>query len=369
MKKLLKPGGEPLFMGHKREALLFFAMLLMVFIIGTACAFKIDKDVEIVLDTNVNQIGGPKQSMTVTAGLMDTVEQTIEDAGITLTDEMTVSPKLSTRIVQVDQIVVTDKVDGVIKVDGEEIPFFTAADTVMEVLNEYGISLGEHDEVSPSKYALISKDCNVIEIHRIEYKTESRQTEIAYTTTEQENDEVEQGTNTVLQTGQNGLEMLVEIVTYRDGEAAERRVIADVNLITPVTEIVEVGTKDPNGASTGNATAAIGDQMDFICAVVAQEGGCSYEGALAVISCIMNRVDHGGWGGSDVISVITAPGQFSAYLDGAYEKYLGASLPEVRQAVTDCMENGIRSHNYMSFRGYYVEGALNICGNYYFNPL
>jgi len=105
--------------------------------------------------------------------------------------------------------------------------------------------------------------------------------------------------------------------------------------------------------------------MDFICAVVAQEGGQSYEGALAVISCIMNRADIG-WGGSDPTAVIVAPYQFSAYSSGAYLKYVGADMPEVRQAVTDCIVGGVRSHPYLSFRSYYWKaGCVNIGGNYY----
>jgi len=130
-------------------------------------------------------------------------------------------------------------------------------------------------------------------------------------------------------------------------------------------EGIDTSSTTGTNTTTGNATAAI-DNMDFICAVVCQEGGSSYEGALAVISCMMNRVDSGAWGGSDIISVITAPGQFAAYLDGAYTKYLGQDLPEVRQAVTDCMQGGKRSHSYQSFRSYYwIDGCVNICGNYY----
>ena len=43
----------------------------------------------------------------------------------------------------------------------------------------------------------------------------------------------------------------------------------------------------------------------------------------------------GAWGGSDVMSVITAPGQFEAYLSGAYTQRLGTDMPEVERAVTD----------------------------------
>jgi len=122
-----------------------------------------------------------------------------------------------------------------------------------------------------------------------------------------------------------------------------------------------------HGGSTGNATESTANtDMDLICAIVAHEGGTSYEGSLAVISCVMNRVDAGNWGGSDALSVLTAPGQFASYLDGYYTQYLGADIPEVRAAVTDCMDGGLRSHPYTSFRSYETDGSVNICGNWYF---
>lgn len=118
-------------------------------------------------------------------------------------------------------------------------------------------------------------------------------------------------------------------------------------------------------ASTGNSTE-ISDQMDFICAVVAAECGSSYDGALAVISCVMNRVDSGRWGGHDAVSVLTAPGQFAAYLDGPYKRFLGGKYPDyVKKAVTDCMVGGIRNHHYQSFRAGSSYGVWNCGGNSY----
>ncbi len=105
--------------------------------------------------------------------------------------------------------------------------------------------------------------------------------------------------------------------------------------------------------------------FDLICAIVQHEGGASYEGALAVMSCVMNRVDSGRWGGSDPVSVLTAPGQFSSYLDGYYKQFLGRTSLEVQRAVLDCL-NGKRSHPYQSFRSYPTSGSIQIGGNYFF---
>lgn len=130
-------------------------------------------------------------------------------------------------------------------------------------------------------------------------------------------------------------------------------------------KLKEVQKKLQQYASTGNKTE-VTDQMDFICAVVASECNVNYEGALAVISCVMNRVDSGRWGGKDAVSVLTAPGQFAGYLDGPYKRYLNGHYPPyVKQAVTDCMTKGIRNHNYQSFRAGSSYGVWNCGGNSY----
>ncbi|MGI6557146.1 MAG: PcsB-like coiled-coil domain-containing protein [Pseudoramibacter sp.] len=119
-------------------------------------------------------------------------------------------------------------------------------------------------------------------------------------------------------------------------------------------------------STTSGSTADPGDQLDFICAVVAAECNASYDGALAVISCVMNRVDSGKWGGHDAVSVLKAPGQFAAYLDGPYKRYLGGKYPDyVKQAVIDCMQNGKRNHPYQSFRSGSSYGVWNCGGNSY----
>jgi uncharacterized protein YabE (DUF348 family) len=233
------------------------------------------------------------------------------------------------------------------------------------------------------------------------------ETSIPYTSTTRENADLAKGTQNIVTAGVNGVTKTTERVTYENGVEASRTVI-DVTTTDPVNEVIEVGTKEEAAAvttpetpaqpaqdtttvttpdtsstdttssdtsssssdssvSSGNSTESVSDSdFDLICAIVAHEGGTSYDGALAVISCVMNRADSGAWGGSDALSVLTAPGQFASYLDGYYTQYLGADIPEVRQAVRDCLYSGVRSHPYTSFRSYETSGSVNICGNWYF---
>ncbi len=115
------------------------------------------------------------------------------------------------------------------------------------------------------------------------------------------------------------------------------------------------------------------EQLELIWAIVAQECSTSYEGALAVASCAMNRADenYGGYG-MDILSQLTAPGQFcyspSVSDPSLWQARLGGNVADfVKQAVDDCLSQGKRNHSFKSFRSTQAEGRVNIGGNWYFN--
>ncbi len=120
-------------------------------------------------------------------------------------------------------------------------------------------------------------------------------------------------------------------------------------------DYVSITNKQPM-ASTYTANSS--EQLDIIYAVVAQECASSYEGALAVISCVLNRCESPAWqayGGHDPYRQITFSGQFaySELVDSGqhYKQYLGGKAPDyVKQAVDDALTKGIRNHTYTRFR-------------------
>lgn len=131
------------------------------------------------------------------------------------------------------------------------------------------------------------------------------------------------------------------------------------------------------GKGTGghrvDATNYSQSDLELIWAVVGQEDNGSYEGALAVISTAMNRVESPAWSycGSNALQQLKAPGQFCYSNDRYWVPRLGGNVPQyVKQAVNDCLKKGIRNHNHTSFRSTKgkVTGndAVQIGGNWYF---
>lgn len=130
---------------------------------------------------------------------------------------------------------------------------------------------------------------------------------------------------------------------------------------------------DTGSVYATDTTSYTQDQLDLIWAVVAQEDDTSYEGALAVISTVMNRADlnYGGYG-TNALSQLTADGQFAyspkVSSPSLYQRRLNGNVPDfVKQAVSDCLTRGIRNHNFLSFRSSNSNGiSTQIGSNWYF---
>ena len=216
------------------------------------------------------------------------------------------------------------------------------------------------------------------------------------------------GTTQTTTQGVNGEKTVTTEMTYEDGKLVSQKEISSTITKQPVTQVVAIGTKEETAttqttdstqstaatttsttstSSSSNSTQSSLSQyvsqtknitynhttenvsasdFDFLCAVVSQEDNSGYEGALAVISCIMNRADSGKWGGTTAVAVVKAKGQFSAYSSGAHKKYLnGKSSAAVQAAVKDCVYGGVRNHSYYSFQATKKANSVKIGGNYY----
>lgn len=109
--------------------------------------------------------------------------------------------------------------------------------------------------------------------------------------------------------------------------------------------------------------------FNLLVAVVSSESNKKKDDILAVTSVILNRCDRSG---KTPIEVITAPGQFSGYLQGYYMNYLNndntlkSNTTLVQEVVTDAL-NGVRNNTYYSFRSwnsyYYGENYIVEYGN------
>ena len=137
----------------------------------------------------------------------------------------------------------------------------------------------------------------------------------------------------------------------------------------------KAGDVNPTPAEPHPVTDA--QKLDVICAIVMQEAGNKYDGALAVMSLFLNRCESPRWkayGGNDVYKQMTFKGQSSYSNDGYYKKYLNGNYTEtVKKAVDDAINKGKRNHKYTCCRtdtDYYRRihpNGIPIDGNWFFD--
>ena len=336
-------------------------------IVSLFCALLVRKPVKVVVDNKIR--GDQGQVVDVNAKLTSRVGDVLTDEGIVVEDHYNVNHDLGAMTAGVDEIKIVARVSGTVHVGDKDIRYDSSAETVGDLLNELGIKTDRDDAVVPGTDTKLTTDLNDIQIKRAEYMTVSHNEVIAPPKEQRVNPDKLYGTATVVDAGTPGTKVVTEKIATIDGVEVGREVIKEVVAAKPTARVEEIGAKLEKGGviSTGHSTAELSDaDFDLLCAVVRQEAGTDYEGNMAVISCIMNRVDQGR---GDVMTVIKAAGQFAAYFDGAYQKYTNGAYPEeTRKAVEDCVKGGLRSHNYVNFRSYPQtdEPSFEICGNWYF---
>lgn len=285
--------------------------------------------------------------------------------------------------------------------NGYEMTVLTSKTKVSEILEENNIILEENQKTIPGldseitegqNIKIADKSYNEVQIANVsEQGTEAtldellknyapitekivvEQVTIPYETiTKNSTTTTEKTTNKVIQQGQDGLKEITYKIKYQNDVEIEKTVISEVTIKEPVNKIVQV-QKVTSRSSTvvsysGGKWQYSASDFDLLCAITAQECSSSYTGALAVITTACNRAQSTKWrkNGTDPLSQYKAPGQFCYSIDSHWKKRLNGNYSSVVvQAVTDAL-NGVRNHNYLSFRAAGTHSGQLIGGNVYF---
>ncbi|SEF16961.1 Uncharacterized conserved protein YabE, contains G5 and tandem DUF348 domains [Jiangella alba] len=128
--------------------------------------------------------------------------------------------------------------------DGATNPVTTTGLTVAEALTEAGITLGELDLVEPAADAALA-DALAVTVRRVTVETATVTEAVPFEVTEQEDDSLEKGSESVETEGKAGtLERVVQN-TYIDGELSTTDVLSEEVVAAPVDQVVLIGTKEP----------------------------------------------------------------------------------------------------------------------------
>jgi Tol biopolymer transport system component len=129
-----------------------------------------------------------------------------------------------------------------IEVDGKSQVVETEAETVRQVLSEAQVTLGDLDRVEPDLWEGVQEGME-IRVTRVEEESEVEVQKIPFERRVIKDEALEVGESRVMQTGAEGEEEVVYLVTYEDGEEVARKVEARRVVLEPVPEVKLVGAK------------------------------------------------------------------------------------------------------------------------------
>jgi uncharacterized protein YabE (DUF348 family) len=199
-------------------------------------------------------LNGKQRQVIVTAL---TVGEVIEEMRLRGSLADFVGASRSERVTPGMVLVYRNAVGIVVAHDGKSDRVITNAATVRDVLTELGVKIAAKDQVSPPLDAAPYTGMTV-RVLRIGTRVETATRKIAFTTLFKGDPYMERGKRVVRRGGLSGLQEVRYRVTYKDGKAVVRKMLAARVLRNPVSKIIAVGTGPrcicTRGTQTGDAT-------------------------------------------------------------------------------------------------------------------
>ena len=215
----------------------------------------------------------------------ETVGELLDELGITLGEEDEISKKLTAELKNNDVINIERAIPVYIVIDDAPRIVYTNKDTVGELLKDYEKTIGSSfipENVDES--TRISKNLE-IKLSTIKEVVLTETTNIPFETETVETDALPKGTKEVKQAGSEGVATITVKNTYKGAELIESEEIGKTVSATPVKEIIHIGTgevpevKETKKPETKAASGEI--------------AGYSYKSALNVTATGYTRFDAG----------------------------------------------------------------------------
>ncbi len=175
----------------------------------------------------------------------ETVGELFEEKGITVGEKDTLSCELSDKLSSGMVINIKRAEDVTFIIDGEEeYTINMNVNTVGEALSllrqETGINYTLDKGVSSSQLYNVVDKIPVVSVYK---KVETRVVDYHFSTETVENPDVEEGVKKVISEGVDGKKQLTLRVNYEGGVEKDYEVIDETVIKAPINEVVEVGTK------------------------------------------------------------------------------------------------------------------------------
>lgn len=224
-----------------------------------------------------------KQSLWTTKS---TVGEVLEEAAIELAEHDEVSPALTAKLDENNEIEINKAYEFMLVDGGEEAKYWSTSTTIGDFLNRENIKLDEFDRVEDELDSQIQPGA-VVEIVRVEKEAATVEEEEKFTIETKSDNSLLKGREKVVQAGQKGVIAREYEIIKENGKEVSRTLLAEKTVKEPTKQIVSVGTKvvvadagtsaNTKTVSRNNSSSPAGGKEFYVTATAytADCNGCS----------------------------------------------------------------------------------------------
>lgn len=227
--------------------------ILVLIIAGcTSLITDLRKEIVIVMDN------GEVSELNIVT-LRRNVGSILDSNNIIVKDKDKISVDLNSYASDGDVIHIKKALKVNVALEGKELEIYSAENNVKDLLKAENIELDSLDKISPSLNKELQEGMDVT-IKRVKKEIKEVTEVIAYSREMKSSDEIEEGTQKVLQNGENGQKVIKTEVTYEDGKVIDEKIIEEKTEKEPVDELVAIGTLGvlrPSRGGKYNYTSAV----------------------------------------------------------------------------------------------------------------
>lgn len=181
---------------------------------------------------------GEKKTVWTTA---TTVAQLLKEQKIALNDHDEVLPRPKTKLRNNLKVNVKSALSITLNDGGKERKVWSTSTTVADFLVQQGVKLNELDRVEPSPEQSLTND-GVINVIRVEKVTDVVEEPVDFAVITKQDNNLSQGTEQVVQEGQQGIIKRTYEVVFENGKEVVRNILSEIKLKDKIDKVVAVGT-------------------------------------------------------------------------------------------------------------------------------
>ena len=171
-----------------------------------------------------------------------TVSEVLDEAGIELTEHDEVSPGLSARLDDKNSITVDKAYEFTLVDGGKKKKFWSTSTTIGDFLEKEGIKIGKLDRIEGKSDDLI-QSASTVKIVRVEKDTDTVEEAKTFAIETRNDESLLKGHEKVVQEGKKGKISREYEIVKEDGKEVSRSLVKESTLEESTKEIIAVGTK------------------------------------------------------------------------------------------------------------------------------